>query len=197
MKETIQYLIDYLKLIFYKLLSLLVGSKLRSSMKLLLLQLELKKLLPNKINALEMFGMHGLWHTMDYLHLVDSLDIFELNQHYHKLSRLNLRGYKVNFYNEDSIKFIHNTTNKYNFIVADIPFNGPFYDENGLPLFLDDMIRIASDSSVIIFNLHSSRLQYFEKVQADIKDKVKNRIIKDLFFVPKNSSIGYVALILQ
>lgn len=50
----------------YSFLGKHVG-KLQTPMQQVLLQLQIKELLPSRVDALEMFGMHGLWHTMDYV----------------------------------------------------------------------------------------------------------------------------------
>ena len=126
MRKVIQYYSDLLKFILYSKLS---GEekKLKTGMQSVLLLLRSKDLLPKKIRALEMFGMHGLWHTMDYVHLVEHLDIFELDKKFSDLSKKNLPKNKTNFFSEDSIKWISSSNKTYNFIVADIPYSGTFY----------------------------------------------------------------------
>ena len=34
------------------------------------------------VDALEMFGMFGLWHTRDYIDSIQSLDFFEIDREY-------------------------------------------------------------------------------------------------------------------
>lgn len=165
-------------------------------MQSVLLQLKLKKILPDKINALEMFGMHGLWHTRDYVNHVGHLDIFEIDPEYHRLSKKALAGYPVSFYCDDSIKYISATDKKYNFIVADIPFGGDFYKEDGLPRFFSDMIRVADQGSVLIFNCHSVFLSDFKNLQDRIRTQCDSREVKDLFFVARNSNVSYIVLAL-
>lgn len=191
--EGFQNFKDKLKQSFYSKFS---GkeARLKSGMQSAILQLELKKLLPEKINAIEVFGMHGLWHTKDYIHLVDSLDIFEINKRYHELSKKNLKKFNVKYFHQDSIKFIAETSNKYNLVVADIPFGGSFYSENGLPLFIDDLIKITSGKSVLIFNIHSKFLSNFQRIESELKNKATNKKVKDLFFVARNSSVSYVVI---
>lgn len=192
-KEYLQYYKDRIKCSVYKKITG-VNKKTKTSMQSVLLQLKLKNLLPEKINAIEMFGMHGLWHTMDYIDYVSNLDIFEINKTYHELSKISLKKYPVKFYNSDSIKHIKETSIKYNFIVADIPNGGDFYDDNGLPLFFDYLVGNIDDSGIIIFNCHSVRLKEYNLLVSLIKEKVKPREIKDLFFVPRNDVMSYVVL---
>lgn len=195
-KEKIQYYKDLLKYFLYKKVTG-VNKKTKTSMQSVLLQLQVKNLFPEKINAIEMFGMHGLWHTMDYINYVSNLDIFEINKDYHELSKNALKSHPVQFYNVDSIKYIKETSNKYNFIVADIPYGGDFYDDNGLPFFFEYFIKISNDNSIIIFNCHSVKLKEYNFLVKIIKEKTEQREIKDLFFVPRNDEMSYIVLVIK
>lgn len=195
-KENIQYYKDRLKYLFYKKTTG-INKKSKTSMQSLLLQLQIKNLLPEKIYAIELFGMHGLWHTMDYINYVDNLDIFEINERYHELSKNVLKKYPVQFYNLDSIIYIKETKNKYNFIVADIPYGGDFYDNNGLPYFFEYFIKIANNNSIIIFNCHSTKLKEYNFLVKLINEKIEQREIKDLFFVPRNNVMSYIVLAIK
>jgi len=195
-KEKIQYYKDLLKYFLYKKVTG-VNKKTKTSMQSVLLQLQVKNLFPEKINAIEMFGMHGLWHTMDYINYVSNLDIFEINKGYHELSKNALKSHPVQFYNVDSIKYIKKTSNKYNFIVADIPYGGDFYDDNGLPFFFEYFIKISNDNSIIIFNCHSVKLKEYNFLVKIIKEKTEQREIKDLFFVPRNDEMSYIVLVIK
>lgn len=195
-KEDIQYYKDRIKYSFYKRITG-INKKSKTCMQSALLQLKCKNLLPKKINAIEMFGMHALWHTMDYINYVCHLDIFEINLRYHELSKIVLKNYPVHFHNADSIKYINETNVKYNFIVADIPFGGDFYDHNGLPKFFDDLIKISDVDGIIIFNCHTEKLKEYNALIRLINEKVKTKEIKDLFFVPRSDLVSYVVLVLR
>lgn len=195
-KENLQYYKDRFKYSVYKRITG-VNKKSKTSMQSVLLQLKIKNLLPEKINAIEMFGMHALWHTMDYINYVNNLDIFEINERYHELSKILLKQYSVRFYNLDSIKYIKETNVKYNFIVADIPYSGDFYDNNGLPLFFENLIRISEDNSIIIFNCHTEKLKEYKTLVKLINEKVESREIKDLFFVPRHNLVSYIVLAIK
>lgn len=166
-------------------------------MQNVMLQLKLKKLLPSKINAIEMFGMHALWHTMDYIDYISNLDMLEINNNYHELSKKKLKKYPVKFYNLDSIKFIKETKNKYNFIVSDSPFLEEFYDKTGLPYFFESLFDIAEPNSIIIFNCPSEKLNEFVQLELLIRKRVESRRVKDLFFTPRNEKVMYVVLSLN
>lgn len=195
-KELRQYWIDRLKLAISNKIS---GENKRhkTAMQQLLLILKVKNLLPKHIMAVELFGMHGLWHTMDYIEKVESLDIFEINPTYHKLSKRLLKKYSVRFFLQDSIAFIATTNLRYNFVVADIPFGGNFYTSNGLPFFLLNLIKLVDpDGGVLIFNCHARYFQHFENLKLQIASVVDSHSIKEIFCMPRNESIGYIILAL-
>ena len=195
-KEDIQYYKDRIKHSVYKRFTG-INKMAKTGMQSVILELKLKKLLPAKINAIEMFGMHGLWHTMTYIEYVSNLEIFEINKRYHELSKIKLKKHPVKFYNLDSIKYIKETELKYNFIVADSPFSGEFYDNNGLPYFFDELTKIAEPNSVIIFNCPSEKLKDYDTLKVLIHKRIEHRKIKDLFFKPRNELVMYIILVIE
>ncbi len=195
--ELIQYWKDRLKYLFVKSITG-ENRRVKTPMQQIILTLRLKNILPERITAIEMFGMHGLWHTMEYVTLVESLDIFEINKSYHELSKKLLKNYPTQFFHEDSIQFIASTNLNYNFVVADIPFGGDFYDLTGLPVFIDDLIKLIDPSGgVLIFNCHSHFLKSYKQLQECIKSSVHTHVVSDLFFVPRNESMSYIVLCLN
>jgi len=196
-EEYLQYFKDFLKQSFYKRFTG-IGKRSKTSMQRVLLELKLKQLLPEKIIALEMFGMHGLWHTMDYIDFVISLDMFEINKTYHEMSKGSLKNYPVKFHHQDSIKYISETKATYNFVVADAPIIlGKFFESNGLPYFFNDLIKVTASSGIIIFNFHSNYLHNFLEFKLLIQNNVGSRKIKELFFVPRNENLTYGVLVLE
>lgn len=193
--QIIQYYIDKFKSTIYRVVTK-KAQKIQTPMTNLMMQLELKNILPHKVKAVELFGMHGLWHTLDYVHKVDSLDIFEIDKTYHELSKKVLKKHNVNYFNTDSLKHAATTSEKYNFIVADIPYGGAFYDENGLPIFWDSMLKIADQKCVFIFNIHSDKLKNYDYLVTEIKNRLLDYSIKDLFFVPRNTQMSYIVLVI-
>lgn len=169
--------------------------RLRTGMQNIFLQLSLKKLLPDKLIAIELFGMHGLWHTKDYIRHVQSLDLFELDQKYHRLSKKVFKGFPVTYFNEDSISYIAATDKRYNLVVADIPAGGDFYLPDGMPVFWKDLLRVLMpDRSILIFNMHSEKLSNFKTTEELIRSNSEGRQIRDIFFMPRNSIITYVVV---
>lgn len=150
----------------------------------------------DSMEALEMFGMFGLWHTRDYIDDVKSLDFFEINSSYIPFAHKALKKWNVDFFCEDSIEYIKNTKKKYGLVVADIPIAGEFYDDKGLPYFIDDVIRVMDERGIAIVNIHTR----FLKNKSDILEAVKqltDREIKDIFLFPRNEVLTYLILVLN
>ena len=166
-------------------------------MQNIFLLLTLKKLLPEKIVAIELFGMHGLWHTKDYAGKVHRLDLFELDPHYHRLSKKVFKKLPVNYFNEDSIKYISVTENKYNLAVADIPAGGNFYTCDGMPVFWNDLVRILLPGSVLIFNVHSDKLGSYKAIEDWIRNNSGDKKVRDIFFIARNSIVSYTTVAFQ
>lgn len=195
-KETIQYYKDKFKSIVYEALG---GEerKLKSAMHSVLLQLRAKDNLPANMIAIELFGMHGLWHTRDYIQHVSHLDIFEINPKYHALSKRALSDYPVHYHLADSIAYISSTDKRYNLVVADIPFGGDFYTASGLPYFFSQLIRVCDKNAVLIMNMHTRFLPEYKAIEERISAEVTDVRIKDLFFVPRNMQISYIVLCIE
>lgn len=193
MSQYSQYLKDLVKTNLIDLISRKFG-RLHTSMQCIFLLLKLKKLLPEKMVAIELFGMHGLWHTKDYIRHVQSLDLFELDTKYHQLSKKVFRGFPVRYFNEDSIKFVSTTENRYSLVVADIPGGENFYAADGMPVFWKELVRILMPGAILIFNMHSDKLGDYKKIESRIKENSNNRPIRDIFFMPRNSIMTYVVV---
>lgn len=168
--------------------------RLKTGMQSVLLQLELKGRLPKDLAAVELFGMHGLWHTKDYAPRVEHLDFFEIDGVYLDLARRTLKGSRVSFHHADSIAWASRTEKVFNFVVADIPYSGPFYSDDGLPTFFEDLVRICMPGGVIIFNCHASRLRDHRELETMMMRRSGMRTLSDIFYVPRNGSITYVVL---
>ncbi len=196
MSHYTQYLKDLIKTNLGDFISKKFG-RLKTGMERILLLLEFKKLLPENIIAIEVFGMHGLWHTKDYIKHVQSLDIFELDKKYHDLSKKVFRGYPVQYFNQDSLDYIFKTDKKYNLVVADTPAGGNFYAPNGMPFFWNNLVRVTMPGGVIISNIHSDKLDDYKLIEKWIKNNSNNKPIKDIFFMPRNNSITYVVIIFE
>lgn len=191
--QTKQYYKDLIKFKICAYCTKLVG-RLYTPMQQVMLQLTVRELLPERIDALEMFGMHGLWHTMDYLDYVDTLDFFELESVYCDFAKKNLCYEKVNFFCEDSIKYIKNTSKKYSFIVSDNPYGADFINDDGSPKFLNDIIKIAKDKAIIIFNMRNKYIQNYYRIRDEINMKRK---CSDIFCVSRNKQVSYIVVVLD
>lgn len=150
----------------------------------------------NGKKALEMFGMFGLWHTMDYINQVGQIDFFEIDEKIIGYAKKTLKG-EVNFYCEDSIKHIKETKKKYDLVVADIPhyFNEGFDQKTGISPFMKDMINVTSAGGVIIMNLHTEYLHRHHDIYLQVRD-MSEREIKDLFYVVRSQRTTYAVVVM-
>lgn len=192
--QTMQYIKDYVKTGFYGVLRKYCP-KLQTPMDQVILQLKLRRLLPKECHALEMFGMHGLWHTMDYIKDMKSLDFFELDSTWCTFAKRNLSQYNVKIFNQDSIVYLKNTHNKYNFIVCDIPYSTSFYDLKGMPLFWSDLINASKEEAIIIINIHNTYLSK-QSLQSMMVNYKAEKIL-DFFMVARNDLISYLVVVLK
>jgi hypothetical protein len=158
-------------------------SRLRSPMQSIVAQLQAKRLMPQPAHALELFGLYGFWVTMDYLPFVESVDFFELDENRIDLSKRNLPHDKVRFHAEDSVAYVARTDRKYNFIVADPPIgDGLFYDAGGLPVYFENLIRIADTRAVIAATVAARSLERYQEVEEQLRARAGGRKIVDFFF---------------
>lgn len=182
------------------LVSLVKGKlgRLGTSMDYVIKTLKAKQELKENAEAIELFGMFGLWHTKDYINYVSKIDFFDIDNGYIKYARRVFdNNSKMTFFNEDSIKFIQNTDKKYDLVIADTPYSATFfYDNNDLPVFLKDMIRVTRHGGVVIFNIHTDSLKRWELLKGEIV-KESNRSVKDIFVLYRSSIISYVVMVFE
>jgi len=103
------------------------SDRLNTPMDTLIASLRVQHLLPKPFVALELFGMHGLWHTTDYASLCDYLEIYELNETYARFASARFKQATV--VTADSVLAVKSATlrmPKYTFIVVDNPLFGIF-----------------------------------------------------------------------
>lgn len=171
--------------------------RLKTGMHSVLLQLDAKGELLQPLRAVELFGRHGLWHTMDYVGRAEHLDFFEINKRHLDLARRNLKGFPVTFHHANSIAWIQGAAERYNFVVADTPIQGPFYNDEGLPLFFHDLLRITTNGGALVFNFHTRHLLRSADFQHAIVERCGERTVRDLFFVPRNRLLSYAILVVE
>jgi hypothetical protein len=71
------------------------GDRLVTPMQLLISTLDSRGYLPEKIIAVELFGMHGLWITKDYANICSYLELYEINPTYANFAKKFIRNAKV------------------------------------------------------------------------------------------------------
>ena len=99
--------------------------RLNTSMDMVILTLKVYNIFPKPLIALDLFGMYGLWVTVDYAPYCDYLEMWEINPKYAKFAHRFLPKAVVNV--GDSIKVVKAgqlQRRDYNFIVIDNPMGG-------------------------------------------------------------------------
>ena len=193
--------------------------RLQTPMRQLLGALEAYEALPAPLTALELFGMHGLWHTRDYVGRCSALDLYELNGAYAEYAARTLPNTRV--MEADSIEAVntgHLPRPAYNFIVIDNPVKGSFgpgYVEH-FDLF-PEVLAILDDPGVLVLNYihrdvdlddeHAERRQRFygtahpsvdeavEVYRAHARDAGKH--VGRHLYTYRNETMGYLALICE
>jgi len=131
-------------------------SGLKTSMDIVVLTLQVCKLLPKPLIALEVFGKHGLGVTRDYAHLCDYLELWEIDTIYAKFARKFLPEAVVKIGDSiDAVKTGKLLRNDYNFIVIDNPIVSFFGSGNYCEHFdlFPALLKRIADKSILIMNV--------------------------------------------
>lgn len=129
-----------------------------TAMQLMLKTLRTNKMLPEKLVALDLFGFVGTTTTMDYAHLAQYLEVWEIDPYYAKHAKKNLPQAEVIC--GDSIKAIKTglvRRTDYNFIVIDANVSSAFsdgsYESFGVFPYV---LNYLADEAVIFVTLFSN-----------------------------------------
>lgn len=126
----------------------------QTPMKKVVLELEKRGLNLNSMDALEVFGRTGDWHTMDYASHVSTLEVWEINANFLEDLKKNLPSAEIKMV--DSFSEVKTTPNQYDLIVVDNPQS--IYGEcnkycEHFELF-PHVFRIANNPCVIIIDVN-------------------------------------------
>jgi hypothetical protein len=102
------------------------------------------------LNALEVFGSSGDFHTKDYAKKIHSLEVWEIDPKYEDLLKKNLPNARIKI--TDSYKEIKRCKEGYDMIVIDNPWSTFGEHCEHFDLF-PYVFRIAADSSILITNV--------------------------------------------
>lgn len=150
-----------------------------TAMQLMLNTLQANKMLPEKLIALELFGFIGTSVTMDYQHLAEYLEMWELNPFYAREAQKNIPKAKVVCGNSiDAIKFGKVLRKDYNFIVIDTNSASSFDDGSyeSFGVFSHTLNYIANDA--VIFVTIYSDLEKYSKLYGNTVDQIDKNWIK-------------------
>ena len=119
----------------------------------------------SKLNALEVFGRAGDWHTTAYANRVKSLQVWEIDKKWKNILKKNLPNAKIKIL--DSIKTIVENLepSKFDLIVIDNPMNTwgtkkepDFYCEHFD--FIKHIGNIIDKEAILIFNINKNPFDY-------------------------------------
>lgn len=120
-----------------------------------------------KMDALEVFGRGGDWHTVAYAKQVKSLEVWEINKAWKKHLKKNLPMAKIKILDSVKTILVKNNLRKFDLVIIDNPMNvfgskietnEPEYCEHFD--FMKHINKIISDDSIIIFNINKQPFDY-------------------------------------
>jgi len=175
------------KLRLVKFLEKNIG-RLFTAQSLLLMTLDAQGLLPKAIKAFEPLGGYGLQTVPDYIDRVQSLDIVELVEKKFKILAKHYKNNpKVKAYCGDCMKFVAETSNKYNFIVTDTPF----LPDN----FIQAVLKLLEPGGIMLYLLPLEAFADFSEISARITG-LAPAPPADIFPWVKNKSAAYAVVIM-
>jgi hypothetical protein len=192
--------------------------RLKTPMDIVLLWLKANAYLPDRLVAVEPFGMHGLWHVRDYAGLCESNEVLEVERDYFDFLAKSYPRFTCRM--EDSIRAFRDRTllrEKYNFIVIDNPYG--IYGDDYCEHFelIDPAIGYLDKGGVLILNLtlgsefdadvRRRREAFYGKAvitprealefyRARIEAQTTNAV-RDMVLVPRNEHLGYLVFALS
>ena len=176
------YCREKLKANFYNFV-LAKGGRLQTPMLQIKRNLQVKGLWKPDMTCLEMFGMFGLWNTVYYAGDVGHIDFFEIDEAVIKYARKVLKGYEVEFYQADSIRYLTETSKSYDLIYSDIPYGLTEYrGKYGIPNFLSTALLHLRGGGIFITNMDSAEMSRFREIEEYVNHVSHDRV-KDMFFV--------------
>lgn len=138
-----------------------------SGMEELIKKLEQNGIKFEKLNALEMFGRDGNWHTTSYADKVKLLEVWEIDEKWKNKLKKNLPNAKIKIL--DSIRTIydHDNLERFSFVVIDNPqmLYGPLQD-NLEPAYcehfevLKKIDKILISEGIVVFNVNLKPFNY-------------------------------------
>jgi hypothetical protein len=135
-----------------------------TAMQFVLKTLQANKMLPEKLFALELFGFIGTSVAMDYQHLAEYLELWELNPGYAREAQKNIP--MANVVCGNSIKAIKEgqlQRKEYNFIVIDP--NSNEFDDGSFESFsvFEPALKHLANEAVIVVTIYNN-LKNFSKL---------------------------------
>lgn len=150
-----------------------------TAMQLMLKTLRINKMLPEKLVALDLFGFIGTTTTMDYAHLCDYLEMWEIDPYYAKVAKKNIPT--ANVVCGDSINAVKTGAllrKNYNFIVIDANVSSVFSDGSyeSIGVF-PHALNYAADKAVIFVTIFCNVVE-MTKLYGGSKEQIDKNWLK-------------------
>lgn len=133
-----------------------------TAMQLMLKTLRTNKMLPQNLIALDLFGFIGTTTTMDYAHLAEYLEVWEIDPYYAKEAKRNLPHAEVVCGDSiNAVKAGQLLRKEYNFIVIDANVSSAFsdgsYESFGV---FPHVLNYIKTEAIIFVTIFSSLKEY-------------------------------------
>ena len=120
------------------------------------------------LNAIELFGRDGSWHTIKFAEKVKSIEVWEIDSKWEKELKRNLPQAVIKIKDSISSLKFENNFKKFDLILIDNPMNTysmgkqnenePIYCEHFE--IIENIYKIANDDVLIIFNVNRKPFDY-------------------------------------
>ena len=138
-----------------------------SGIEILLEKLQNYGIKLNRLNALEVFGRSGEWHTDAYANRVKSVEIWEIDEKWENNLKKKFPDAKIKII--DSIEFVNRNKNlqKFDFVVIDNPQNVYGIKDSDLNSgycehfnIINKIDRLIGTEGIIVFNVNQKPYNY-------------------------------------
>lgn len=131
-------------------------------------KLELNGINFRELNAIELFGRDGSWHTIKFAEKVKSMEVWEIDSKWERVLKKNLPKATIKIKDSVSTLKIKNSLKKFDLILIDNPMNvytveKQYGDEVAYCEhfeIIENIDKIAKDDVLIIFNVNRKPFDY-------------------------------------
>lgn len=194
------------------------SGRMQTPMTALARTLQVYGALSSQHHALELFGMHGLWHTRDYVSLCASLELYEIDPAYAAYAQRTLPNTTARVM--DSIAAVKEgklLRNNYDLIVIDNPYGNIYGNDYAEHFdFFPSILRYIKNGVLVLNFLHGSaqysekhaerRVAFYGKLRPTVDEAVSvyKRYVEEAglaldrpVLMYRNATVAYLAFVLR